>query len=194
MFVKGGGEQEKGADIDEHFDWHMTHGTYQMREDPGDGRRSDYLSRVKMESTTTNFRQSNERLKNRFMHFFLQFNFIEIRYISANVCCLFGFLCLCSGQSHLHLYQSMEHICLFRCKQTGLHTQTWTHVHTGRAPSSHSVCFPVLSWLFDTRPFCSCLRACAEHLEDEWVNTHHTNIGPLIVIGLDGLGVEAVAQ
>lgn len=86
MFVKGGGEQEKGADIDEHFDWHMTHGTYQMREDPGDGRRSDYLSRVKMESTTTNFRQSNERLKNRFMHFFLQFHFIEIRYISANVC------------------------------------------------------------------------------------------------------------
>lgn len=39
--LKGGGEQEKEADIDERFDWHMAHGTYQMREDPGDGRRSD---------------------------------------------------------------------------------------------------------------------------------------------------------
>lgn len=38
---KGGGEPEKEADIDEHFDWHMAHGTYQMREDPGDRGRSD---------------------------------------------------------------------------------------------------------------------------------------------------------
>lgn len=143
MFLKGGGEQEKGADIDEHFDWHMTHGTCQMREDPRDGRRSDYLSTVKMESATTNFRQSNERLKNRFMHFFLQFHFIEIRTSQQMCTCLFAFLCLESGRPHLRFYQSIEHICLFR---TGLHTQKWTHIHTGGAHSSCSrVCFPVLS-------------------------------------------------
>lgn len=34
-------EKKKKADIDEQFDWHTTRGTYQMREDPGDGRRSD---------------------------------------------------------------------------------------------------------------------------------------------------------
>ena len=33
--------KEKETDIDEQFDWQMTHGTYQMREDPGDRRRSD---------------------------------------------------------------------------------------------------------------------------------------------------------
>lgn len=34
-----GGSKE--ADIDEHFDRHMSHGTYQMRIDPGDEWRSD---------------------------------------------------------------------------------------------------------------------------------------------------------
>lgn len=129
MFLKGGGELEKGADIDEHFDWHMTHGTYQMREDPGDGRRSDYLSRVKMESTTTNFRQSNERLKNRFMHFFFcSLILLKFGTSQRTSTCLFGFLCLYSGPLHLHLYQSIEPICLFRCKPTSLHKQT--HAYT----------------------------------------------------------------
>lgn len=40
-FKKEGWEQEKQADIDERFDWHAAHGTDQMREDPGDRRRSD---------------------------------------------------------------------------------------------------------------------------------------------------------
>lgn len=33
--------KKKEADIDEQFDWHMTHGTYQMRAGPRDKRRSD---------------------------------------------------------------------------------------------------------------------------------------------------------
>lgn len=64
--------------------------------------------------------------------------------------------------------------------------------------------FSVQSSVFDTEPFCTCLRACAEDVVKKWGETlTHTQqthphrqvlIQPLIMIRRDGLGVKAVVQ
>ena len=95
----------------------------------------------------------------------------------------------------MHTHMSMKHIStrLLRHKQTSLHT----HTHTQSSFFSEWSMFSVQSSLFDTEPFCTRSRACAEYVEEEGANTHkHTpcNMHPLTVIGPDGLGVKAVVQ
>ncbi len=162
-----------------------------------------------MECTTTNSRQSNERLKNGPSLILLIAVFIEIQYISANVSlpvCLSLFLQW--PVTHTHAFVHEAH--LVAISNTHKHAHRLTEIHTLKTHTntegsffSEWSMFSVQSSLFDTEPFCTCSRACTEYVEGEWemltpqthTHTHtHSKIHPLIVIGLDGLGVKAVVQ
>lgn len=106
LTAEGSGETE--ADIDEHFDWHMTRGTRQNEGRPR-GRvevwlagRGEKWSAPRLIRDTA-MRDWEKKSPHEPLCFLFYWNSILLCNNGAFYC-----LCLCGGQSHLHIRQTQE--------------------------------------------------------------------------------------
>lgn len=105
----------------------------------------------------------------------LQFYWNSIHLSKCLLAFLPFFVFTVDSHTHAHTHYFMKHTYLPFQIHTNIHTHLNTHTHIEDSFFSEWSMFSVQSSLFDTEPFCTRSRACAEDVEDEWGNTHtHT--------------------